>query len=86
MTRRYTLRSGLVIGRDMGCTVLGFAGVIHQEWWGPVSVPLLIFYASVLSVPAAANLLALRFGIASAPSQSVPEAPAQPSLSPPSNG
>jgi hypothetical protein len=68
-----------VIARDMACTALGLAGVIHQEWWGPVSIPLLILYATLLGVPGVAGLLALRSGTDSPPSQSRPGVSPSPS-------
>lgn len=78
-------RTTLVYVRDVACTLAGLVGIWHQEFVGPVKVPLLILYASVLQVPAVAHLLALRFGTASAssPSASVPVAP--PSSSPSSS-
>lgn len=77
-------RTMLVYVRDVAFTAAGIVGIWHQEFVGPVKVPLLILYASVLQVPAVAHLLALRFGTASSSSASV-SAPAQPVSSSPSS-
>ncbi len=61
-------RTAIVYSRDVACTLIGLGGVLHQEFVGPVSIPLLIFYAAVLQVPGVAHLLALRFGTGSSPS------------------
>jgi len=74
-------RSVIVYSRDVVLTAAGLAGVWHQEFVGPVSIPLLIFYASVLQVPTVAHLLALawRPGIDGSSSSSVSAGSAPPS-------
>lgn len=74
-----------VVTRDAACTVLGLAGVIHQEWWGPVQIPLLVLYATLLGVPGVAGLLALRSATGTDSPQSRSARDASPSPSPPSS-
>jgi hypothetical protein len=52
----------LVIARDIGCLIIGLAGVAHQEITGKTNLELLIVYMTLLGVPGAISLLQLSRG------------------------
>jgi hypothetical protein len=75
----------VTIGRDVALTLIGIAGILHQELVGPVKPELLIVYTTLLGIPGAANLIGLARGLsvsvtAKPPSESVqPSSPSVPS-------
>ncbi len=49
--------------RDLGCTLVGLGGIVHQELTGAVNPWLLGVYTTILGVPGAAGLWRLRVQI-----------------------
>jgi hypothetical protein len=73
----------VTIGRDVALTLIGIAGILHQELVGPVKPELLIVYTTLLGIPGAANLIGLARGLSAtvtvAPrSESAPSSPVLP--------
>jgi hypothetical protein len=53
----------VTIGRDIALTLIGIAGILHQELVGPVKPELLIVYTTLLGIPGAANMIGLLRGV-----------------------
>lgn len=54
------LQEAVTVVRDVGCLLVGLAGIVHQEATGSVRPELLLVYTTLLGVPGALGLLSLR--------------------------
>jgi hypothetical protein len=56
------IQAVITIVRDVGCLVIGLAGIAHQEITGRANAELLIVYMTLLGIPGALGLLQLSRG------------------------
>lgn len=67
-------RDWIAITRDVGSLLIGFGGLIHQEYILGAAIPeLLLVYTAILAVPGAVGLVSLRRGDTEAQSTSLVE-------------
>jgi hypothetical protein len=71
----------VTVGRDVALTLIGIAGILHQELVGPVKPELLIVYTTLLGIPGTANLIGLARGLSAHATDTQQSSPAPDSRS-----